>query len=167
MGIPFISAIGSTSNFAYHRNKTASTLALWPTDRNEAVCLCEKPAAPYGQAQGRIKYKPTGEEFGFVNYCQPEPRESVLWDRNPTCDVRAYVGGLQVCKHMWTLLDSNQGQPWPDQPLTYYQKYRFYFQEYKSGYHVVSVPRQGWGIAAAGGYAEYDVPQCPPGTPAE
>ena len=147
----------------------------------------------------------------FVNYCEPEPRESVLADRNPTCDVRAYVGGLQVCKHMyvrpsvpsvwlfashwahkkwscllanvrdtharmlaranllllqrtnepssyagrWSLLDSDQPQPWPDQPLTYYQKYRFYFQEYVPGFHAVSVPRQGWGIAAAGGHAEY------------
>ena len=80
-----------------------------------------------------------------------------------------YSGGLQVCKHMWSLLDSHQGQPWPDQPLKYYQKYRFYFQEYKPHYHVVSLPRDitDWGIAAAGGHAEYDVPQCPAGTPAE
>jgi hypothetical protein len=56
---------------------------------------------------------------------------------------------------MWSLLDSDQPQPWPDQPLVYYQKYRFYYQEYTEGFHVVSVPRQGWGIAAAGGNAEY------------
>eukprot|EP01052_Picozoa_sp_SAG31_P022019 SAG31_NODE_1732_length_7421_cov_10.241191_6_plen_166_part_00 len=34
-------------------------------------------------------------------------------------------------------------------------------QEFKPDYHIVSEPRQGWGIAAAGGHAEYDVPQCP------
>eukprot|EP01043_Picozoa_sp_COSAG02_P005346 COSAG02_NODE_144_length_34086_cov_65.390944_21_plen_128_part_00 len=72
---------------------------------------------------------------------------------------RAYVGGLQVCKHMWSLLDSDQEndprvQKWKDMPLTYYQKYRFYFQEYVPDHHIVSVPRQGWGIAAAGGNAE-------------
>ena len=64
------------------------------------------------------------------------------------------VGGLQVCKHMWSLLDADQEVPWQDQPLRYYQKYRFYYQEYKPEYHIVSVPRQGWGIAAAGGNAE-------------
>ena len=46
-------------------------------------------------------------------------------------------------------------------------RYRFYVQEYTPGFHVISVPRQGWGIAAAGGHAEYDVPKCAPGTPRE
>ena len=171
MTIPFISAVGSTSSLSYHRNKTASMLSMWPS-AGEPVCLCAQPAAPFGSATGTIKYLPTGEEFGFVNYCMPEPRESVLAQRNPTCDVRAYVGGLQVCKHMWSLLDAAQEsdprvQKWKDMPLTYYQKYRFYYQEYVPNHHIVSVPRQGWGIAAAGGNAEYDVPQCPPGTPVE
>ena len=55
----------------------------------------------------------------------------------------------------------DQEIPWPDQPLVYYQKYRFYFQEYDPTKHIISMPREGWGIAAAGGHAEYDVPQCP------
>ena len=93
--IPFISAIGSTSALSYHKAKTASTLALWPSAQ-QPVCLCSHPAAPFGSAVGTIKYLPTGEEFGFVNYCRPEPRESILFQRNPTCDVRSYVGGLQV-----------------------------------------------------------------------
>ena len=106
--IPFITAIGSGAAFAYHQNKTAATLRLWPGSANEPVCLCKHPAAPFGAATGTIKYLPTGEEFGFVNYCEPEPEESVLVQRNPTCDVRSYVGGLQVCKHMWSLLDADQ-----------------------------------------------------------
>ncbi len=125
--IPLINAIGSSPQLTYHRNKTATTISLWPSGE-ASVCLCEQPAAPYGAAIGQIKYKPTGEQFGFINGCSPEPRESILASRNPTCDVRAYTGGLQVCKHMWSLLDSAQGQPWPDQPLTFYQKYRFYYQ---------------------------------------
>lgn len=166
LDIPFITAVGSTATLSYHKDKTAASLAMWPS-AGQAACLCEQPAAPFGSAKGTIKYLPTGEEFGFVNYCEPEPRESVLAQRNPTCDVRAYVGGLQVCKHMWSLLDADQEIPWPDQQLEYYQKYRFYYQEYDSNHHLVSLPRQGWGIAAAGGHAEYDVPQCPPGTPVE
>eukprot|EP01043_Picozoa_sp_COSAG02_P005347 COSAG02_NODE_144_length_34086_cov_65.390944_22_plen_376_part_00 len=86
LSIPFISAVGSTASLSYHKNKTASTLAMWPS-ASEPVCLCAQPAAPYGHATGTIKYLPTGEEFGFVNYCMPEPRESVLAQRNPTCDV--------------------------------------------------------------------------------
>ena len=95
--------------------------------------------------------------------CQPEPRESVLAQGNPTCDVRAYVGGLQVCKHKWSLLDADQEQPWPDQPLVFFQKYRFYFQEYDAAKHVIVHPRTVWAIGAYIG--EYDVPQCAPGTP--
>ena len=86
MKVPFISAVGSTSSLSYHKNKTASTLAMWPS-KGQPVCLCDKPAAAYGHATGTIKYLPTGEEFGFINYCMPEPRESVLAQRNPTCDV--------------------------------------------------------------------------------
>ena len=171
LSVPFINAVGASNELAYHSKKTAATLALWPMEAGKSspasACVCEQPAAPFGSAKGNLKYLPTGEEYGFVNYCDPMPRESVLFNRNPTCDVRKYVGGLQVCKHMFSLLDSDQEQPWPNQPLVYYQKYRFYFQEYKPDFHVVSVPRQGWGIAAAGGHAEYDVPQCPPGTPRE
>ena len=128
--IPVINAIGSSPTLTYHRNKTATSISLWPSGEASAqpVCLCEQPAAPYGAATGQIKYKPTGEQFGFINGCSPEPRESILASRNPTCDVRAYTGGLQVCKHMWSLLDTAQGQPWPDQPLEFYQKYRFYYQ---------------------------------------
>merc|ERR1711871_1806249 len=104
--VPIINAIGSGPTFGYHANKTASSLSLWPIDqegKSAPVCLCSQPAAPFGTALGTIKYAPTGEEFGFINACVPEPRESVLAEHNPTCDIRAYTGGLQVCKHMWSL----------------------------------------------------------------
>jgi hypothetical protein len=170
-GRPFINAVGSSVDLSYHKGKTASTLALWPS-AGQPVCLCAQPAAPFGSAVGTIKYSPTGEEFGFTNFCQPEPRESVLQQKNPTCDVRAYVGGLQVCKHMWSLLDAAQEEDervlrWKSLPLTYYQKYRIYFQEYVPDHHIGTIGRQGWGVGAAGGDAEYDVPQCPAGTPVE
>lgn len=165
--IPIINAIGTTSALVMHQNKTASSITLWPAGKDQPVCLCEHPAAPFGSAQGTLKYLPTGEAFGFTNFCEPEPRETILASRNPTCDVRSYVGGLQVCKHMWSLLDTDQPQPWPDQPITYYQKYRFYYQEYKSDFHSLGQWSGTWGIGAAGGLAEYDVPKCAPGTPAK
>ena len=83
----FISAVGSTPELGYHKTKTAATMAMWPA-KGQSVCVCSKPAAPFGSAKGSITYLPTGESFGFVNYCAPEPRESVLAQRNPTCDVR-------------------------------------------------------------------------------
>ena len=44
---------------------------------------------------------------------------------------------------------------------------RFYYQPYDPAVHIVSEPRVDWGIGANGGHAEYDVPQCTPGTPVE
>ena len=110
MTIPFISAVGSTSSLSYHKNKTASMLAMWPS-AGEPVCLCAQPAAPYGHATGTIKYLPTGEEFGFVNYCMPEPRESVLAQRNPTCDVVS----AQTCPAQLSFPNSSRPS-WPDSP---------------------------------------------------
>ena len=63
---------------------------------------------------------------------------------------------------------AHQALPWPDQPLTYYKKYRVYFQDYAPGHHK-QISRIDWGIgagsgaktpAAANGGDEYDVPQC-------
>lgn len=61
---------------------------------------------------------------------------------------------------MWSLLDADQEkdervQRWKSQPLTYYQKYRIYFQDYVPGHHIGTLPRHSWGIGAAGGDAEY------------
>ena len=71
--------------------------------------------------------------------------ESILAQRNPTCDLSAYVGGLEVCKHMYSLLDADQEVPWTDQPLRYWQKYRFYYQPFEPEVHLVSEPRVSWG----------------------
>ena len=80
------------------------------------------------------------------------------------CSLHRYVGGLSTCHHGWHLLDADQEVPWPDQPLTYYFKWRFYFQEYDTKKHVSAT---GWNTGIGGSTAEYDVPQCPAGTPVE
>ena len=62
-----------------------------------------------GQQEGLIKYLPTGETVGFsANRCAPQPREDILAMKNPTCDIRAYTGGLLTCHHKWILLDDEQ-----------------------------------------------------------
>ena len=70
-----------------------------------------------------IHYLETGEKVGFAaNRCSPQPRGDLFVQRNPTCDIRTYEGGLSTCHHKWILLDKDQDQPWPDQPLVYYKK---------------------------------------------
>jgi len=79
-----------------------------------------------------------------------------------TCDIRTYVGGQTACHHMWSLLDADQEIPWPDQPLEYHLKVRFWVQPYKPGYHTPVSHHATWGIASP---VEYDVPKCDSKTP--
>lgn len=62
---------------------------------------------------------------------------------------------------MWSLLDADQDIPWPDQPIEYRLKFRFWVQEYDPDYHT-GVHRTTWGI---GSPVEYDVPKCKDGVP--
>lgn len=165
LSLAFINAVGSGPTFAIHKASTAATLNLWP-DRNACVCL--QLAAPFGQGSGFFKYLETGETVGFPpNRCGFQQNKDLLAQRNPSCDLRTYKGGLSTCHHGWKLLDADQEIPWQDQPLEYYKKLRIYFQEYKPDFHK-QLFRRDWGIACDGAHAEYDVPQCAPGTsPAE
>jgi len=70
LALDFISAIGSTPTFGYHKSKTVATITLWPTTPGPnpapaAACVCALPAAAFGKGTGTIKYLPTGEEIGF------------------------------------------------------------------------------------------------------
>eukprot|EP00039_Didymoeca_costata_P007143 m.96741 g.96741 ORF g.96741 m.96741 type:complete len:361 (-) comp13558_c0_seq1:40-1122(-) len=163
----FIAAVGQALTFGPHNQAPHGTgsLTLWPAE--SPVCLCVQPAAPFGQGSGRVVYLPTGETVGFsAGRCPPTPRGSLLAQRNPTCDLRSYVGGLATCHHGWYLLDAEQELPWEDQPLVYYKKFRVYFQEYNASHHK-QIFRLDWGIGAGGNHDEYDVPQCAPGTKVE
>ena len=163
--INFINALGSTPMLSYHKSKTATSINLFPSAGSPA-CVCSYPAAPFGQGSGSIKYLPTGESVGFkAGRCAPHPRTDLIGMKNPTCDVRTYTGGLMTCHHKWVLLDAEQEQPWVDQPLVYYKKFRVYYQEYDASKHA-NLYRQDWGIGADGDHSEYDVIQCPKGTPA-
>ena len=75
-----------------------------PASASPPVCVCDLPAAPFGQGQGTIKYLPSGESIGFPPRCEPFPRETILENHNPTCDIRTYAGGLSTCHHGWHLV---------------------------------------------------------------
>lgn len=55
-----------------------------------------------------------GSRVAFKNLCVGQ----VLTQRNPTCDLRSYTGGIQSCLDGWRLLDKDQAVPWQDQPVT-------------------------------------------------
>jgi hypothetical protein len=160
-----IVAVGSTPALAYHKAKTGVTLAVLP--EGAPVCVCALAPAPFGSGKGSLYYAgpgpQSGSSVGFGNHCPPPPRCDLLAQRNPTCDVRTYVGGQTSCHHLWYLLDADQADPWPTQPLEYHLKFRFWYQAYDPTYHA-QVYRTTWGLASP---VEYDVPQCADGTPTD
>ena len=175
--IQFINAIGSSKVFSYHKSKEASSMLLLPVantsddDDSSGICICQKSPPPFGMANGgTLEYHPVEGQAGEMglpgkvhlsNKCEPFPREVLLEERNPTCDIRSYAGGQSACHHMWSLLDADQEIPWVDQPLEYRLKFRFWVQPFNETYHT-NVHRTTWGI---GSPTEYDVPKCDEGIP--
>ena len=159
LDIPFINAYGSSATFGYHKDKTAAKLSLLPV--GPGACLCSTKPVPFGQAEGSLNYG--NQSIGFTNHCKKQPSSDLLHQKNPTCDLRTYVGGQTACHHLWYLLDADQEIPWNSTSLEYRLKFRFHFQPYDPTFHR-PVVRETWGIASP---VEYDVPQCPAGTPTE
>ena len=184
--LPFINAVGSTPAFGYHQAKLPSSLLLLPT--TAPVCVCAGKPMPFGDGscRGVITYVPNASQavdigagtVNFNNRCAPDPASQLRSQHNPTCDLRTYVGGQLSCHHMWSLLDADQDIPWPDQPLEYHFKYRFWYQRYNGtgGGAGGDTPTHrtitgGWGanLGAGGGGlgAEFDVPKCSEGMEAQ
>lgn len=166
VSLPFINAVGNGPTLAYHKDKTPSGISLLPITGAPGACVCAEKPAPFGEGKGQLVYVPTSQpgeagsgSVGFGNKCAPQPRSDLLKMKNPTCDVRSYVGGQTACHHMWSLLDADQDIPWPNQPLNYSLKFRFYVQEYNETYHQ-NLKRTTWGIASP---VEFDVPKCEEG----
>ena len=162
--VPFLNAIGKTPTLSYHQSKVPTTIAILAAGVNvSGTCLCTVDPPAFGSAHGQLVYHPVdqpGEKgqgtVSFGNHCPAEPAGDLLAEKNPTCDVRAYVGGQIACHHMWSLLDADQQIPWVDKPLEYVQKFRFWVQPYDPEYHT-TLAQTKWGI---GSPVEYDVPKC-------
>ena len=93
--LDIIQAVGSTPSFSIHRASGAASVRLWPsgTVEDAFACVCTTPPAPFGQGSGGLRYLDTGEVIGFAaGRCAEQPREDILAQRNPTCDLRTYVG---------------------------------------------------------------------------
>lgn len=161
MNLPFINAVGSGPSLAYHKAKMPATLSLLPVG-GVGACVCAVAPPPFGEGKGSMTYVQTAQKedigegtVGFGNKCAPQPRSDLLAMKNPTCDVRNYVGGQLACHHMFSLLDADQEIPYVDRPLTYQHKFRFWVQPYNESYHT-NVEQVHWGIASP---VEFDVPK--------
>ena len=88
----------------------------------------------------------------------------LVQQRNPTCWVDTYQGGLSCCHHKNVLLDQHQTQP--EELLTYQMKFRFYYQAYKPATQSSPASHKNllrmWHQTEVNA-GEYDITQCPPG----
>merc|ERR1712098_471488 len=105
-----------SSSFSYHgpTTRTGGTLKIFSTD--SPTCICS------ASVSGTINGVP------FHKDCRPQPFGDLLQQKNPTCWIDTYQGGLQCCHHQNVLLDKDQEQP--EEEMTYHMKFRFYYQPY-------------------------------------
>eukprot|EP00005_Dracoamoeba_jomungandri_P011599 CAMPEP_0174265228 /NCGR_PEP_ID=MMETSP0439-20130205/25700_1 /TAXON_ID=0 /ORGANISM="Stereomyxa ramosa, Strain Chinc5" /LENGTH=693 /DNA_ID=CAMNT_0015351583 /DNA_START=91 /DNA_END=2172 /DNA_ORIENTATION=+ len=149
--IPFINALGYGPKLAYHKNKTSATINLHSV--NSPTCVCNEGT------------KGTINGLAFEKNCAPEPMGDLIQQKNPTCWIQTYQGGLRCCHHQNILLDADQKvDPRQDE---YHLKFRFWFQNYTESptpSHQ-DLPRVYFQTEAYAG--EYDVMKCPESTSPE
>ena len=80
------------------------------------TCVCD------GGIKGSINGNP------FHKDCLDEPKGDLVQQKNPTCWIDTYQGGLSCCHHETILLDQDQSPP--EEKLEYHMKFRFYYQTY-------------------------------------
>ena len=130
--MPFITAVGQTQTFAYHKAHHGATLTtLAPV--GQPTCLCDTGKF------GELCHNGGRKCANFVKKCAPkwdgQPTHSggdlLTPQHNPTCNTMQYGGGLSCCGHKRVMLDADQ-DPGPSL-LRYHMKFRFWFQEYQPG----------------------------------
>ena len=168
--LEYINAVGDTPTLAYHHIRGPGSVLLTSVSggAEAGVCICATTPPAFGQATGMFQYSANTTQKAdvgqgsakFANNCAPQPRSDLLAMKNPTCDIRSYVGGQLNCFHMWSLLDADQDIPWVDQPLEYHLKFRFHVQPYNASYHTQVTEPTAIGIASP---VEFDIPKCDEG----
>ncbi len=170
--LPFINAVGKGPDFAYHKMRAAATMSM--LNAKQPTCVCST-----GE-KGFIVTDMNPEKQPFSKNCLAEPHGDLLALKNPTCTIEQYKGGLKCCKSGNILLDKHQN-PWPNNKLTYYMKFRFWFQDYtpaveEEGQEGVAGKQQKaashqllvrWFKETEANAGEYDVIKAPAGTAPE
>ena len=137
--IPIISAIGKDNKYAYHFKRSGSKLSYINDEYN--TCLCDDGIT------GKINGIP------FSKHCANEPIADLLVQKNPTCFINTYAGGLSCCHHKNILLDKEQEQP--KHIMSYQLKFRFWYEPYINHESLIRLYFQTEAYAG-----EYDIPKC-------
>jgi len=112
--VPMIDAVGNSVQLAFHKARGTGTVTMEAV--GGATCVCN------GGTHGTIN------GLDFSKNCAPEPIGDLLQQRNPTCFIQTYAGGLACCHHKDILLDADQ--PVDNRTDEYHMKFRFWFQDY-------------------------------------
>ena len=137
--VHILGAIGKDDKYAYHRKRTGGILSY--TNDDGSTCVCDNGVS--GTING----------IAFSKNCAKEPIADLYHQRNPTCFINTYEGGLSCCHHKNILLDKAQKQP--ENQMSYQLKFRFWFQSYNNHEALVRLYFQTEAYAG-----EYDVPKC-------
>lgn len=113
--IPFIEAVGTTSAFQYH-GKSRGGGAIMMVETGAPVCIC-RGAKQGGSING----------IPWSDNCMDYPATTVKRDRNPSCFIDTYQGGMLCCHHGIFLLDADQEIP--NETFRHRMKYRFYYED--------------------------------------
>ena len=139
--ISILGAVGNDLKYAYHHLKTGGILSFVSLNGN--TCICDNGIS------GTIDGLP------FQKNCAKEPKADLFHQRNPTCFINTYQGGLSCCHHKTVLLDKEQIQP--SHEMSYRIKFRFWFKDYLKQESLIRLYFQTEAYAG-----EYDVPKCTP-----
>lgn len=159
--IKFINAVGRGPAFAYHAKRAASTLNLKVVGAN--TCICNTGEKGFIHSDMNPNPQP------FHKSCRAEPAGDLLAKKNPTCTLQQYSGGLSCCKSHNILLDKHQN-PWPDNILSYFMKYRFWFEDFVPATSTTPASHQNlvrFFKETEADAGEYDVVKAPTGTKPE
>ena len=138
--IPILGAVGNNRNISYHKFRSGQNFYLGSV--NSTTCVCDG-----GVVEGLIN------GIHFSKRCAPEPVGDLLHQKNPSCFIETYQGGLSCCHHKNILLDKDQVQP--EHNMTYQLKFRFWYQDYENHKSLIRLYFQTEAYSG-----EYDIPKC-------
>jgi hypothetical protein len=92
--IHVINAVGSSVDFSYHKMHGSALMHMTSVDATNCVCNVGQKAFLNG--------------IEFSKNCLAEPNGDLAQQKNPTCTIQTYSGGLSCCHHGNILLDADQ-----------------------------------------------------------
>ena len=147
--LDLIAAIGPSATFGYHGNtRGAGTIML--VEMGAPVCLCTS--------------KVQGGSINGLPWTSDCYNPNLLEQKNPSCDIATYRGGMTCCHHKVRLLDEDQTLP--DTVDEFYLKFRFYYEKEPIDVTSIHATKNVFFLfrEVEFNHGEYDVPQCKTGT---